>query len=99
MTRGRAWVIFACLTSIPAAHALVPEIRYDESTRVFELSTSQVTYAFGVNELGQLQSLYWGGRRASGDTLPAAKSDAGSASFDLPTGTTPQEYPAWGAAL
>jgi len=99
MTRGRAWVIFACLTSIPAAHALAPEIRYDGSTRVFELSTSQVTYAFGVNELGQLQSLYWGGRRAAGDTLPAAKSDAGSASFDLPTGTTPQEYPAWGAAL
>jgi len=99
MIRGSAWVMFACLTSIPAAHALVPEIRYDESTRVFELSTSQVTYAFGVNELGQLQSLYWGGRLASGDTLPAAKSDAGSASFDLPTGTTPQEYPAWGAAL
>ena len=99
MIRGRVWVTFACLTSIPAAHALVPEIRYDESTRVFELSTSQVTYAFGVNELGQLQSLYWGGRRAAGDTLPAAKSDAGSASFDLPFGTTPQEYPAWGAAL
>jgi len=99
MIRGRVWVTFACLASIPAAHALVPEIRYDESTRVFELSTSQVTYAFGVNELGQLQSLYWGGRRASGDTLPAAKSDTGSASFDLPTGTTPQEYPAWGAAL
>ena len=97
MTHGRAWVVFACLAFIPAARAA--EIRYDESTRVFELSSQQVTYAFGVNELGQLQSLYWGSRRTPNDTLPAAKSDTGSASFDPPTGSTPQEYAAWGAAL
>ncbi len=99
MTYGRAWVIFACLASIPAAQAHAAEIRYDESTRVFELSAQQVTYAFGVNERGELQSLYWGGRRAPDDTLPAAKPDTGSASFDPSTGTTPQEYPAWGSAL
>jgi alpha-galactosidase len=97
VTHGRAWVVFACLAFIPAARAA--EIRYDESTRVFELSSQQVTYAFGVNELGQLQSLYWGSRRTPNDTLPAAKSDTGSASFDPPTGSTPQEYAAWGAAL
>ena len=97
MTHGRAWVMFACLALLPAAHAA--EIRYEESTRVFELSAQQVTYAFGVNELGQLQSLYWGNRRTPADTLPAAQSDTGSASFDPPTGSTPQEYAAWGAAL
>ena len=97
MTHGRAWVLFACLAVLPAAHAA--DIRYEESTRVFELSTQQVTYAFGVNELGQLQSLYWGSSRTPTDTLPPAKSDSGSASFDPPTGSTPQEYAAWGAAL
>jgi len=99
VTHGRAWVMFACLASIPAAQAHAAEIRYDESTRVFELSTQQVTYAFGVNERGELQSLYWGGRRAPVDTLPAAKSDAGLSSFDPSTGVTPQEYPAWGSAF
>ena len=97
MTHGRAWVMFACLALLPAAHAA--EIRYEESTRVFELSAQQVTYAFGVNELGQLQSLYWGSSRTPADTLPAAQSDTGSASFDPPTGSTPQEYAASGAAL
>jgi len=52
-----------------------------------------------VNERGELQSLYWGSRRAPGDTVPAAKADTGSASFDPSTGSTPQEYPAWGSAL
>jgi len=47
VTRCRAWVMFACLASIPAAQAYAAEIRYDESTRVFELSAQQVTYAFG----------------------------------------------------
>src|SRR4030081_3046775 len=64
VTHGRAWVMFACLASLPAARVHAAEIRYDESTRVFELSAQQVTYAFGVNERGELQSLYWGGRRA-----------------------------------
>ena len=99
MTHRRASVMFACLASIPAAQAYAAEIRYDESTRVFELSAQQVTYAFGVNERGELQSLYWGGRLASVDILPAAKSDAGLSSFDTSTGTTPQEYPAWGSAF
>ena len=99
MTHGRVWVMFACLTSICAAQTHAAEIRYDESTRVFELSAQQVTYAFGVNERGELQSLYWGSRRNPDDTLPAAKSDTGSASFDPSTGSTPQEYPAWGSGL
>jgi alpha-galactosidase len=91
--------MFACLAAVTAAQSYAADIRYDESTRVFELSSQQVTYAFGLNELGQLQSLYWGSHLASGDTLAAAKSDTGSASFDLPTGSTPQEYAGWGAAL
>src|SRR5882724_854644 len=74
-------------------------VRYNPDTHVFTLSSPQVTYAFGVNERGELQSLYWGGRRAPDDTVPAAKADTGSAAFDPSTGSTPQEYPSWGSAL
>src|SRR3569833_3422005 len=83
------WVVLVSTRALGAAH-------YDPDTRVFTLSSPKVTYAFGVNERGELQSLYWG---ASLDAVPAAKPDAGAASFDPSTGSTPQEYPAWGAAL
>ena len=75
--------------------AIADPVNYDPGTRVFTLSSPQVTYAFGVNERGELQSLYWGGNRAPDDTLSAARSDTGSASFDPSTGSTPQEYAAW----
>src|SRR6185437_3993781 len=88
-------------TQAPAAETApaADTVRYDGSTHIFTLSTPQVTYAFGVNERGELQSLYWGGHLNSDDPLPTAKSDTGSASFDPSTGSTPQEYPAWGSAL
>jgi alpha-galactosidase len=72
---------------------------YDADTHVFTLSSPKVTYAFGVNERGELQSLYWGDRRAPDDAPTAPKPDTGSSSFDPSTGSTPQEYPSWGAAL
>ena len=93
---GAAWIL---LGSTQAVGAAGEPVQYNPDTHVFTLSSPQVTYAFGVNELGQLQSLYWGGHRASDDAVPAAKSDKGAASFDPPTGSTPQEYAAWGAAL
>src|SRR5579864_2930694 len=89
------WMLLAATQALGATG----DINYDPDTHVFTLSSPQVTYAFGVNERGELQSLYWGGRRAPDDTLPAAKPDTGSASFDPSTGSTPQEYPAWGSAL
>ncbi|MDB6160710.1 MAG: Alpha-galactosidase [Gammaproteobacteria bacterium] len=90
------WILLA---STQALGATEEPARYNPDTHVFTLSSPQVTYAFGVNEHGELQSLYWGGRRAPNDTLPAAKSDAGLSAFDPSNGATPQEYPAWGSAL
>jgi len=87
------------LASTQASAATGDPVHYDPDTHVFTLSSEQVTYAFGVNERGELQSLYWGSRRAPDDTVPAARSDTGSASFDPSTGSTPQEYAAWGSAL
>jgi hypothetical protein len=67
--------------------------------QVFRLDGGNSTYAFGVNERGELQPLYWGGRLSPRDTVPSAHSFPEVASFDSPYTTTPQEYASWGAGL
>src|SRR5579859_5430331 len=67
--------------------------------QMFRLDGGGVTYVFGVNERGELQALYWGGKLAQGDKVAAARSLPEMASFDSPGTTTPQEYAAWGAGL
>jgi len=73
--------------------------RYDDKTKVFRLDGGDVTYAFGVNAQGQVQSLYWGGRLADGDSpgLPVSLRD--HSSVDLSTSVTPQEFPAQGGGM
>ena len=66
---------------------------------VFRLDGGDSTYAFGVNERGELQQIYWGGRIGAGDSIPPAKSMPEWASFDGPYNNTPQEYAGWGAGL
>jgi len=72
---------------------------YDGATRVFRLDGGNATYAFGVNPRGELQQLYWGGRLAATDHIPAAVPKREAASFDSSYTTTPQEYAGWGAGL
>ncbi len=90
---------YRALWAVLASTQAVGAVRYDSDTHVFTLSSPKVTYAFGVNERGELQSLYWGAGRAADDVVPAAKPDSGSSSFDPSSGSTPQEYPAWGSAF
>jgi alpha-galactosidase len=82
------------LTSLVAAGAAMAQ-----TAQVFRLDGGNSTYAFGVNERGELQPLYWGGRLGAHDSIPAAHSLPEMASFDSPYTTTPQEYAAWGAGL
>jgi alpha-galactosidase len=70
-----------------------------QTAQVFRLDGGGSTYAFGVNEHGELQPLYWGGRLAPHDSLPSAHSMREMASFDSPYSTTPEEYAGWGAGL
>jgi alpha-galactosidase len=70
-----------------------------QSVPRFRLDGGNTTYAFGVNERGELQSLYWGGRLGALDAIPAAHSMPEMASFDSPYTTTPQEFASWGAGL
>jgi alpha-galactosidase len=70
-----------------------------QTAPVFRLDGGDSTYAFGVNERGELQPLYWGGRLGAHDTIPPAHSLPEEASFDSSYTTTPQEYASWGAGL
>src|ERR1017187_7313204 len=68
---------------------------YNSSTHVFRLDGGAVTYAFGVNANGIVESAFWGARLAPQDPL----------SRPLPMGRpfemddTPQEYAGWGGGL
>jgi alpha-galactosidase len=70
-----------------------------QTSQVFRLDGGNSTYAFGVNERGELQPLHWGGRLGAHDTIAPPHSMPEMASFDSPYTTTPQEYASWGAGL
>jgi alpha-galactosidase len=72
---------------------------FAHSGQVFRLDGGNTTYAFGVNERGELQALYWGGRIGAHDAIPTAHTYPEWASFDSPYTTTPGEYSSWGAGL
>jgi alpha-galactosidase len=70
-----------------------------QTPQVFRLDGGNSTYVFGVNDHGELQPIYWGGRLGAHDPIPSAHSLPEMASFDSPATTTPQEYAGWGAGL
>jgi alpha-galactosidase len=72
---------------------------FDAQTRVFRLDADDTTYAFGVNARGELQQIYWGGRIAATDAIPAPVPKREWASFDSSYTNTPQEYAGWGSGL
>lgn len=74
-------------------------VRYDASTRTFRIDAGGGSYIFGVNEKGELQSIYWGRKLAATDAFPSAHSFPPRASFTASVNTTPQEFTGWGAGL
>jgi len=74
-------------------------IHYDDAHRVFRIDAGKVTYAFGVNGDGALQTLYWGARLAADDPLGSAQPPASRSSFDAIGSNTPQEYAGWGGPI
>lgn len=76
-----------------------PAIRYDAARKMFRIDAGQVTYAFGVDSDGMLQTVYWGARLATDDPLGPARVSPGHSSFDSPGSTSPQEYAGWGGRI
>jgi len=79
------------------AHAATPEAKasFDATNHVFRLDGGDVTYAFGVNAQGALESAYWGARLGAGDPLPRPKGKGRAFEMD----DTPQEFAGWGGGL
>ncbi len=98
--RGLTLLVSCILFGATAmSFAQASAIRYDAQSRIFRIDAADMSYVFGVNETGDLQSLYWGRKLAPGDSFPAAHSEPGWGSFDLPVNTTPHEYVGWGGGL
>jgi alpha-galactosidase len=74
-------------------------VRFSQQNRVFRIDAGEMTYAFGVNEKSELQSIYWGGRLGDEDAIPSPKAAHEVASFDSPSTTTLQEFSGWGAGI
>ena len=74
-------------------------VHFYQQSRVFRIDAGETTYAFGVNEKNELQSIYWGGRLANDDTIPSPKAAHEVASFDSPATTTLQEFSGWGGGI
>jgi alpha-galactosidase len=109
-SRARLWLATFCCAAVLSgslawgAPALESgssgdSIRYEPAARTFRLDGGDSSYVFGVNENGQLQSIYWGGKLAASDSFPAAHSVPGRASFDSSPNVTPQEFAGWGGGL
>jgi alpha-galactosidase len=99
LNEHRVALFFVCLVQLSLAAALAGAQTPTSSGPVFRLDGGNTTYGFGVNERGDLQALYWGGRLGPNDVIAPALSFPEWASFDSPNTTTPQEFAGWGAGL
>jgi alpha-galactosidase len=73
-------------------------IRYDATAHTFRIDAGDVSYILGVNESGDLQTLYWGERLRTQDPSPAPSAESGSG-FELPVDTTSHEFVGRGSGL
>jgi alpha-galactosidase len=89
---------FALLMSVGCPALAFAQAHYDPVARMFRLDGGSVTYAFGVNSAGALQSVYWGPRLAASDKLEAVAPQDLSG-MDPSSSITPQEYPGWGGSF
>ena len=93
---GRGMI--ASVISLALASAANASISVDSEAKVFRLDGGGVSYAFGVDEKGYLQPLYWGPSLAPGDRL-AAHAAPELSGFDPAGAMTAQEYPGQGEGL
>lgn len=89
----------ALLMAAVAFSIQVSRAQGNSTQRVFRLDGGDVTYVAGVNDAGQLQTVYWGKRLPAAQEFAPPKPGQGSSSFDMPSNTTSQEFIGWGGGL
>ena len=92
-------LLFFGASSAAQAPAPQDQVHYDAQTHTFRIDGGSVSYVFGVNNSGELQSIYWGKRLPESDSFPTPHSLPALASFTPPVNTTPQEFTGWGGGL
>jgi alpha-galactosidase len=75
-----------------------PPFHFNPDTKTFRIDTEQTTYAFGVDETGRLQSIYWGAALLPSDPL-ATRPSGDWPPFETDAGRLPQEFGAWGGGM
>ena len=104
LSRALRWLgalggLLAMAMAAHGASASNGPVHYDAQTHVFRIDAKGVSYVFGVNPNGQLQSIYWGSRLGFTDSFPQPHALPGWAAFDPSVNTTPQEFTGWGGGL
>jgi alpha-galactosidase len=75
-----------------------PPIEFSAANKTWILRTDVSTYAVGVNQRGELQSLYWGGPLWRSEDVPPAQAAPELSSFDPSQSLTNEEYIGWGGS-
>jgi alpha-galactosidase len=88
--------LLPCIALSIASSTVAQNIQFDESRKVWLLTTSHSSYAMGLTQDGQLQHLYWGGPLWRVEDIPAATQREDVSSFDPREMIENEEFPAWG---
>src|SRR2546421_9977128 len=93
MRRVASLFLFAVLLT---SSVLAQSIRFEESRRIWLLTTSDSSYAMGLSGDGQLQHLYWGGPLWRIEDVPPVSPAKDISSFDPHQMLEDEEFPGWG---
>src|SRR5438270_3233439 len=86
----------SCCFALFFACAAFAQIQYDESRKVWLITSSHSSYAMGIGPTGQLQHLYWGGPLWHIADVPGAQESRDISSFDPHQMLENEEFPGWG---
>jgi alpha-galactosidase len=86
----------ACFLLLSAISLCAQPIQYNDSRKVFLLTTTQSSYAFGIAADGAVRNLYWGAPLWRADDLAGPPVRRDLSSFDPRQMLEAEEYPGWG---
>ncbi len=86
------------LLLVAGALSAQSSIEYSAAKKTWILRTGANAYALGVNQRGELQTLYWGGPLWRADDIPEAREGPERSSFDPSQSSTNEEYIGWGGS-
>jgi alpha-galactosidase len=88
--------LLPCIALSITSSVAAQSIQFDESRKIWLLTTSHSSYAIGLTRDGQLQHLYWGGPVWRLGDIPPATQREDISSFDPHQMLENEEFPGWG---